>query len=68
MVASFFGGYTFRNSFYLSIGGPTLVAANGNGLQQQPQITKVASVDTDGAPTKGKSDAPVIMVEFALSK
>lgn len=65
MIASFFGGYTFRTSFYPNIGGPTLVAANGNGLQLQPQITKVASVDTDGAPTKGKSDAPVTMVEFA---
>ncbi len=33
--------------------------------QQIPPITKVASVNTDGAPTKGKADAPVTMVEFA---
>jgi protein-disulfide isomerase len=30
-----------------------------------PQPTKVAAVNIDGAPTKGKADAPVTMVEFA---
>jgi protein-disulfide isomerase len=36
--------------------------------QQQPgapQPTKIAAVNIDGAPTKGKADAPVTMVEFA---
>jgi protein-disulfide isomerase len=85
MVASFFGGYTWRATVIPSgQAGPTLAAAN-QGLQQQqqpvaqapggmapgqqpgaaPQPTKVAAVNIDGAPTKGKADAPVTMVEFA---
>jgi protein-disulfide isomerase len=76
MVASFFGGYTWRATFYPgsttvvpSIGTlgqqqPTLAGAPSQ-MQQQPQLTKIASVNTDGAPVKGKANAPVTMVEFA---
>jgi protein-disulfide isomerase len=32
--------------------------------QQLPSMTKVASINTDGAPIKGKTDAPVTIVEF----
>jgi protein-disulfide isomerase len=76
MVASFFGGYTWRAAFYPTsstiipsagtIGQqqPTLAGAQQAPFQQ-PQITKVASVNTDGAPVKGKADAPITVVEFA---
>ena len=73
MIASFFGGYTFRSAFYTT----TIVPSAGTlGQQQQqptlqqqpsqmqPQLTKIASVNTDGASVKGKADAPVTMIEF----
>jgi protein-disulfide isomerase len=80
MVASFFGGYTWHATFFASSSlAPTLAGlqqqqqpvAQAPGMapgQQQPgapQITKIAAVNIDGAPTKGKADAPVTMVEFA---
>jgi protein-disulfide isomerase len=69
MVASFFGGYTWRATFYPS--ATTIVSSSGQqstlaGVpSQQPQLAKVASVNTDGAPVKGKANAPITIVEFA---
>jgi protein-disulfide isomerase len=67
MVALFFGGYTWRAAFYPTT--TTIAPSLGTlGQQQppsQPQITKVASVNTDGAPIIGKTNAPITMVEFA---
>jgi protein-disulfide isomerase len=72
MIASFFGGYTWRSTFYPNTISPIVQAGIqqqpglAGGVQQQPlPITKVASVNTDQAPMKGKADAPVTMVEFA---
>jgi protein-disulfide isomerase len=67
MVASFFSGYTWYAIFYpnTTIIQSTAIQPTLAGGVQQPQITKVAYVNTDGAPTKGKADAPVTMVEFA---
>ena len=47
----------------LSVNGNRLYIA-GAGVQQPPP-TKIASVNTDGAPVKGNPNAPVTMVEFA---
>jgi protein-disulfide isomerase len=67
MVALFFGEYTWHAIFYpnTTIIQPTAIQPTLAGGVQQSQITKVAFVNTDGAPTKGKADAPVTMVEFA---
>jgi protein-disulfide isomerase len=62
MVYSFFAGYSFRAGIiptYFVL--PSPFAAQ----QQQPQITRVTSVNIDGAPIKGKPNAPITMVEFA---
>lgn len=73
MVALFFGGYIWRATFYPNTISPTVQSAGvqqqqptlAGGVQQQPlPITKVASVNTYGAPIKGKADAPVTIVEF----
>jgi protein-disulfide isomerase len=42
---------------------PGMVPGQQPGVAPQP--TKIAAVNIDGAPTKGKADAPVTMVEFA---
>jgi protein-disulfide isomerase len=78
MAASFFSVYTWHTTFYPSTTtiSPIVPSAGmlgqqqrsltGAGIQQptQPPLTKIASVDTDGAPVKGKADAPVTIVEF----
>ena len=66
MVALFFGGYTWRAAFYPTTTiAPSLGTLGQQQPPSQPQITKVASVNTDGAPIIGKTNAPITMVEFA---
>jgi protein-disulfide isomerase len=79
MATSFFGVYTWRATFYpISTTSPIFPSVGSLGQQQPglagvqqqpsqmklPQITKIASVNTDDAPAKGKTDAPVTIVEF----